>query len=210
MKLLLATGNAHKVTEISDLLRDVPHLEIVSLNDFPHVEMPEETGSTMLKNARIKALHCLRETGVPSLADDSGIEVDALNGEPGVHSARWVEGSDHDRINALLQRLAGTSAQERTARYRCTICIAFPDGRTIETEGTCEGHVAHELRGEHGFGYDPVLKITDATGAPSEYSGMTMAQVPPHVKAQISHRARAVRDARARLCDLLLQTNPQA
>jgi XTP/dITP diphosphohydrolase len=210
MKLLLATGNAHKVMEISDLLRDVPHLEIVSLNDFPHVEMPEETGSTMQENARIKALHCLQETGLPSLADDSGVEVDALNGEPGVHSARWVEGSDNDRMAALLQRLTNTPTAERTARYRCTICIAFPDGRMIETQGTCEGRIAYAGRGEHGFGYDPLLELTEATGAPSEYSGMTMAQVPPHIKAQISHRARAVRDARARLCDLLLQTNPQA
>ncbi len=115
MKLLLATGNPHKVTEISDLLRDVPGLEIVSLNEFPHVEMPEETGSTMQENARIKALHCLQETGLPSLADDSGVEVDALNGEPGVHSARWVEGSDNDRMDALLQRLTNTPTAERTA-----------------------------------------------------------------------------------------------
>jgi XTP/dITP diphosphohydrolase len=172
--------------------------------------MPEETGSTMPENARIKALHCLQETGLPSLADDSGVEVDAMGGAPGVHSARWVEGSDADRINAVLQRLANTPTEERTARYRCTICIAFPDGHMIETEGTCEGLVAYECRGEHGFGYDPVLEISEATGAPSEYSGMTMAQVPPQIKAQISHRARAVRDARARLCDLLLQTNSQA
>jgi XTP/dITP diphosphohydrolase len=207
MKLLLATGNSHKVTEISDLLGDVTDLEIVSLNDFAHVEMPEETGSTMAENARIKALHCLHETGLPSLADDSGIEVDALHGAPGVHSARWVEGSDADRMAALLQRLASTRSEERTARYRCTICIAFPDGRMIETDGTCEGHVASQPRGENGFGYDPILEIYEATGAPAEYSGMTMAQVPPSVKAQISHRARAMRDARARLCDLLAQNN---
>ena len=210
MKLLLATGNPHKVTEIRDLLRDVPNLEILSLDDFPHVEMPEETGSTMAENARIKALHCLHETGLPSLADDSGMEVDALNGAPGVHSARWVEGTDADRTNALLRRLDTIPTSERTARYRCTICIAFPDGGMIETEGTCEGRVAYERRGEHGFGYDPVLEISEATGASPEYSGMTMAQVPPPVKAQISHRARAVRDARNRLYDLMLQTNPQA
>jgi XTP/dITP diphosphohydrolase len=207
MKLLLATGNAHKVAEIGDMLRDVPNLEIVSLNNFPQVEMPEETGATMAENARIKALHCLRETGLPSLADDSGMEVDALDGAPGVHSARWVEGTDADRISALLQRLANTPTGERTARYRCTICIAFPDGGMIETEGTCEGHVAYEAHGEHGFGYDPVLEISEATGAPSKYLGMTMAQIPPQVKAQISHRASAVRDARARLCDFLSPDN---
>jgi XTP/dITP diphosphohydrolase len=199
MKLLLATGNAHKVTEIADLLRDVADLKIVSLRDFPQIEMPEETGSTMRENARLKAKHCARESGLPSLADDSGIEVDALNGAPGVHSARWVEGSDADRTNALLQRLASTRDEERTARYRCAICTAWPDGTLLESEGTCEGRITREWRGENGFGYDPVFEITSATGAPHEYSGKTMGEVPPHVKAQVSHRARAVSEARAGL-----------
>jgi XTP/dITP diphosphohydrolase len=101
MKLLLATGNAHKVTEISDLLRDVPHLEIVSLNDFPHVEMPEETGSTMQENARIKALHCLRETGLPSLADDSGVE------------------SMHSMVNRACIRRVGSKVVIMTAWLPC-------------------------------------------------------------------------------------------
>jgi XTP/dITP diphosphohydrolase len=199
MKLLLATGNAHKVQEIADLLRDVPDLEIVSLRDFPHIEMPEETGSTMQENARIKAEHCARESGLPGLADDSGIEVDALNGAPGVHSARWIEGSDADRTNALLQRLVSTRDEERTARYRCAICIAWPDGRLLESQGTCEGRIAREWRGANGFGYDPVFEITSATDAPHEYSGKTMGEVPPHVKAGVSHRARAVSEARAGL-----------
>lgn len=194
MIILLATGNGHKVEEISAMLRDVPHLEIKSLRDFPDVEMPEETGATMRENARIKAQSCARQSGVAALADDSGIEVDVLGGEPGVRSARWIEGSDEDRMLALLARTneSSTRNDERTARYRCAICVAFPDGRVLETEGVCEGRIAREPRGENGFGYDPIFETTPETGAPIEYSNCTMAQVPPELKAQVSHRARAV------------------
>lgn len=194
MTILLATGNAHKIEEIGELLRAVPHLEIVSLRDFPNVEMPEETGATMQENARIKARSVMQQTGIVSLADDSGIEVDVLNGAPGVRSARWIDGSDEDRMRALLARTnqSSTRNEDRTARYRCAICVAFPDGRILQTEGTCEGRIAHEPRGKNGFGYDPIFEITEATGLPIEYSNCTMAQVPPAVKAQVSHRARAV------------------
>jgi XTP/dITP diphosphohydrolase len=192
MKLLLATANAHKIEELRGLLCEIPDLEIVSLRDFPAIEMPDETGATMAENARIKAEHCARESGLPALADDSGIEVDALGGEPGVRSARWVEGSDADRTNALLHRLAST--HNRTARYRCAICIAWPDGKMVETEDVCEGRIGFEWRGENGFGYDPVFEITDQTGLPHRV-GRTMAEVLPEEKAQVSHRARAVRAA---------------
>lgn len=194
MTILLATGNAHKVEEISAMLRDVPHLEIRSLRDFPDVEMPEETGLTMRENAQSKAQSCARQSGMIALADDSGIEVDVLGGEPGVRSARWIEGSDEERMRALLARVDKSSTQmdERTARYRCAICVAFPDGRILETEGVCEGRIAREPRGANGFGYDPIFETTPETGAPIEYSNCTMAQVPPEVKAQVSHRARAV------------------
>ncbi len=188
MKILIATGNAHKVEEISALLGD--SFELVSLRQFPTIEMPEETGQTMRENARIKAEHCARESGLPSLADDSGIEVDALNGAPGVLSARWIEGSDEDRTRALLEKMEGK--ENRAARYRCAICSAFPDGKITETEATCEGRIAREPNGENGFGYDPIFELTKETGAPSEYSGHTMAQVPAQIKAQVSHRARAL------------------
>ena len=176
------------------MLRDVPRLEIVSLRDFPDVEMPEETGLTMRENARIKAQSCARQSGMIALADDSGIEVDVLHGEPGVRSARWIEGSDEDRMHALLARTdeSGTRTGERTARYRCAICVAFPDGRVVETEGVCEGRIAQQPRGNLGFGYDPIFEITPQTQAPIEYSNCTMAQVPAEVKAQVSHRARAI------------------
>ena len=194
MILLLATGNAHKVEEIAAMLRDVPNLEIQSLRDFPAVEMPEETGATMRENARLKAQSCAQQSGIAALADDSGIEVDVLGGAPGVHSARWIEGSDEDRMRALLDRTneSSTRNDERSARYRCAICVIFPDGRVLETEGVCEGRIAREPRGENGFGYDPIFETTPETGAPIEYSNCTMAQIPPEVKAQVSHRARAV------------------
>jgi XTP/dITP diphosphohydrolase len=162
MKLLLATGNAHKVTEISDMLRDVPHLEIVSLNDFPHVEMPEETGSTMPENARIKALHCLQETGLPSLADDSGVEVDAMGGAPGVHSAAWVEGSDTDRINAVLQRLVEYPNRRAYGplslhHLHCVSRRSHDRDRRALAKDSWPMNVAAST----AFGYDPFSELTE-------------------------------------------------
>jgi XTP/dITP diphosphohydrolase len=199
MKLLLATANEHKVRELAELLSAVPHLRLLSLRDFPAVQMPEETGATMRDNARLKAQHCARQSDLPALADDSGLEVDALDGAPGVISARWVAGSDADRTNALLAALQSTPPAQRTARYRCAICLAQPDGSIQEVEALCEGRIAREWRGANGFGYDPIFEITDATGAPPEYCGQTLAEAPPAVKALISHRARAVRLIAARL-----------
>lgn len=188
MQLLIATANAHKVEEISRLLGN--DYELVSLREFPNLEMPEETGETMAQNARLKAQACAQASGLPALADDSGIEVDALGGAPGVYSARWATGSDADRTQALLNKLA--DVPERGARYRCAICLAYPDGVLLEAEGTCEGRIAFEPRGENGFGYDPIFEIIAETGAPFANEGRTMAQVPPEIKAQVSHRARAL------------------
>lgn len=198
MKLLLATANEHKIREIEGLWVD-SEIELVSLRKFPNLEMPEETGATMVANARLKAIHCARESGLPSLADDSGIEIDFLDGGPGVHSARWVEGSDEDRTLALLSHLAGVPDEARGARYRCVICIASPRGTVLETEAVCEGCIAHLPQGQNGFGYDPIFVITEATGTTPEWIGQTMAQAPPEVKAQVSHRARALQKMRATL-----------
>lgn len=206
MRLLLATSSPHKLREIRELLRDVPGIETVSLRDFPNIQMPDETGATMADNARLKAEHCARVTGLPSLADDSGIEVDALDGAPGVRSARWVEGSDADRTRALLERLRDVPGEGRTARYRCAICVALPDGNIIESEATCEGRITRAVRGANGFGYDPVFEITDQTGAPREWTGQTLAEAPPTIKARVSHRARALRALEPRLRALLAQS----
>jgi XTP/dITP diphosphohydrolase len=199
MKLVVATTSAHKLEEIKALLANVPYLEVLSLRDFPPVEEPDENGSTMAENARIKAKYYAQHTQLPTLADDSGVEVDALGGAPGVHSARWVAGSDSDRTNALLAKLQNVPDEQRTGRYRCALCLAKADGSTwIETEGTCEGRIAHEVRGHNGFGYDPIFELTEATGAP-DWVGRTIGEAPPEIKAQISHRARAVSQLAAEL-----------
>jgi XTP/dITP diphosphohydrolase len=204
MKLVITTSSAHKLEEIKALLSDVMAWEVLSLRDFPPVEEPEEDGSSMAENARLKAAYYARHTQLPTLADDSGIEVDALDGAPGVHSARWIEGSDADRTNAILTKLQGVPDEQRTARYRCALCLINSDGNTLfETEGTCEGRIAHKWRGRNGFGYDPIFEMTEATGAP-EWIGRTIAEAPPAVKAQVSHRARAVRQLAAQLRDKVL------
>ena len=195
MKLVLATANTHKVQEIKGLLAG-SNIEVLSLREFPNVVMPEETGATMQENARIKAESIAKQTGLPALADDSGIEVDALGGAPGVHSARWVAGSDEDRTNALLEKLKDVTEENRDARYRCAICLARPDGKILQTEAICDGTIGYEFKGENGFGYDPIFVITEATGAPPECAGQTMAEAPPEIKAQVSHRARAVQKLR--------------
>lgn len=197
LKILVATANAHKLEEISPMLGT--EIELVSLREFPEIEMPEETGKTMADNARLKAQHGAKHSRLICLADDSGIEVDALGGQPGVLSARWVSGSDKDRTNALLEKIKNVAEEKRTARYRCAICVAFPDGKMLETDGTCEGKIALAPRGENGFGYDPIFEITEATGAGREYFRQTMAQIPPQIKAQISHRARALQAMRENL-----------
>lgn len=199
MTILLATTSAHKAGEIAELLAGTPNLKLETLNDYPTTEAPEEDGATMAENARIKAQFYAQHFGVTVLADDSGLEVDALDGEPGVHSARWAEGSDADRVLALLSRMTEVGEEERGARYRCSLCLASPAETLAETEGTCEGAIAFAPEGENGFGYDPIFQITLATGAVSEWVGKTMAQAPPEVKAGVSHRARAVRELAAKL-----------
>ena len=193
MKLLLATTSAHKAHEIAELLRDVPGLELETLNDYSATEAPEEAGDTMAANAKIKAEFYAQHFGVRVLADDSGLEVDALDGEPGVRSARWADGSDTDRTLAVLSRMMDVPVEHRGARYRCTLCLATPEGIEWEGEGVCEGEIALESKGTGGFGYDPIFGLTLATGAESEFVGQTLGQVAPEVKASISHRARAVR-----------------
>ena len=193
MKLLLATTSSGKAREIADILRDVPGLELETLDQYPSTEAPDEDADTMQGNAKIKAEFYAEHFGVRVLADDSGLEVDALDGAPGVHSARCLTGPGHEKNAALLSRLLDIPVENRGARYRCALCLATPDAVEWEDEATCEGEIALESKGENGFGYDPIFGITLATGASSEFVGLTIAQVPPQIKAGISHRARAVR-----------------
>jgi len=187
-KLLVGTNNPGKVREYEELLSDLPGtLEIT----FPAQEGlaldVEESGDTFEENARIKALAYAQASGLPSLADDSGLEVDALGGAPGVHSARYAgpASNDVDRYRKLLDALSHVPAGQRAARFRCVVALALPDGTLHTAGGTCEGEIGFAPRGEHGFGYDPVFIVAG-------YDGRTLAELPSDVKNEISHRARAL------------------
>lgn len=192
MTILLATTSAHKAREIAALLQN-SDVQLETLNDYPATEAPDEDGETMAQNARLKAQFYAAHFGKTVLADDSGLEVDALDGAPGVHSARWHEGSDTDRNRALLDKMSDVDDENRGARYRCALCLASPDAILLETEATCEGAIAPLSEGFGGFGYDSIFQITLATGADAQYVGQTLAQAPPEIKASVSHRAGAVR-----------------
>lgn len=182
MKLLIATHNQGKKQEYEALLAGLP-FELVNLSDLGIAEAVEEEGDTYAENAQLKARNYASKSGLLTLADDSGLEVDYLNGEPGVRSARYDGGTDEDRYRLLLQKLEGVPEKQRSARFRCVIALAWPDGRTELTEGTIEGRITFEPQGRYGFGYDPVFYVP-------QY-GRTMADLPPEVKNRISHRARA-------------------
>ena len=191
-KLLIATRNAGKMRELRQLLGGVPY-EIVSLDDLGIADEIAETGATFEENAALKAEGCSRLSGLLTLADDSGLEVDALGGAPGVRSARYAgaEASDADRVSLLLKNLANTRADDRSARFRCVIAIAAPGARTRFYAGVCEGRIAPAPRGDNGFGYDPIFDFPDL--------GMTMAELPTERKNAVSHRARAAKKAAAAL-----------
>jgi XTP/dITP diphosphohydrolase len=183
MRLLLATRNRHKVEEMRALLGDLP-LEIDGLDGFDHLpdELPED-GDTFEANALQKARFIHAATGIACCADDSGIEVDALDGRPGVHSKRFSpEGTDHANNRHLLALLQGRD--DRTARYRCALALVGP-GFERTVSGTCEGRIGTEPRGANGFGYDPLFW-------PADRPGRTMAELDPAQKNAISHRGRAL------------------
>lgn len=192
MKLVIATSNAGKIREMQALLSPALPWQIISLVDFPLFEMPPEDGETMAANARIKAKFCAKKLQLPCLADDSGLEVDALNGEPGVRSARWFPGTDPDRNTALLARLQNVPANKRTARFRCALCLAMSEDDLHEVEATCVGRVALSPSGNNGFGYDPIFEISAATRAKPFLIGQTMAELTSSEKSRLSHRGRAI------------------
>ena len=200
IKLLVATNNPGKVREYEALLRGLPLTLTYPAQEGIDIEV-EETGSTFAENACLKAAAYARASGLLTLADDSGLEVDALGGEPGTRSARYAGqgASDEDRYRLLLSKLKGVPWERRTARFRCVIAVARPQGEVRTAEGTCEGVIAFEPRGEHGFGYDPVFYMAEC--------GQTMAELELEVKNRISHRARAAEGARRILQELLTVAN---
>jgi XTP/dITP diphosphohydrolase len=193
-KLLLATNNQGKVREYISLLKDIPLLPVTLAEEGIKTDI-KETGKNFQENSGLKAKTLAAESRLLTLADDSGLEVDALNGEPGVLSARYAgeNASDADRIAFLLSRMKDVPEEQRTARFRCVIAVAEPDGETEYFSGECEGRIAMEPSGNLGFGYDPVFYIPEM--------GRTMAELPHEVKNGISHRARAAEKARKRLIE---------
>ncbi|MGA1844031.1 MAG: XTP/dITP diphosphatase [bacterium] len=196
MDLTIATYNRHKVREIAQILSDFP-LRITSLSDLPRRIAIEETGATFAENAAHKALTVASLVEGIVLADDSGLEVDALGGEPGVFSARYAgpRATDLQNNKKLLAALEGVPWERRGARFRCVVALVDAQRQVHYAEGTCEGIIAFEPVGEHGFGYDPLFFLPEYT--------MTMAQVSPAVKNRISHRAQAINRARDILDRLL-------
>ncbi|MBX3167100.1 MAG: RdgB/HAM1 family non-canonical purine NTP pyrophosphatase [Candidatus Eremiobacteraeota bacterium] len=186
MKILIATANAHKVDEIREILAGFP-LELCDLRDFPPVEPPEETGRDYAENALLKAVFYSKHTGLPALSDDSGLEVDALDGAPGLYSARF---GGHDmphsqKILRVLELLKQHPEKGRTARFRCCSTLVNPQtGQTLSQEATCEGFIAETPSGEHGFGYDPIFMVD---------SRRTMAELSAQEKHAISHRGKSLR-----------------
>ena len=182
MKLLLATQNKGKQKEWTALLASLP-LTIVAPEDLGLDIDVDETGETYQDNAFLKAVAYAKASGCPALADDSGLEVDALDGAPGVRSARYKLGTDKVRYLALLEALKDVPEAQRGARFRCVAALALPHGEKHSTEGVCEGSIRFSPSGTEGFGYDPVFFVTSHQ--------QTMAQLSRDVKNQISHRARA-------------------
>ncbi|HET9200857.1 MAG TPA: RdgB/HAM1 family non-canonical purine NTP pyrophosphatase [Dehalococcoidia bacterium] len=182
-EIVVATNNAGKVVEFRELLGE-SGLTVITPGDLGYEFEVDETGRTYVENARLKAREALRLTGLPSLGDDSGIEVDALDGAPGLRSARYAgEGAnDRDNRELLLSQLDGVN--ERSARFRCLLVLAFTAADEHVFEGVCEGEIARREAGDLGFGYDPIF-------VPEGYE-QTMAELAPKVKNRISHRGRAV------------------
>lgn len=185
-KMIFATGNEGKMREVRMILGDLG-AEILSLKEAGIQAEAEENGTTFEENAVIKAKEIMEKTGALVLADDSGLEVDALNGEPGIYSARYMghETSYHIKNKNLIERLEGKTGEERSARFVCAIAACFPDGRVLTTRGTMEGQIGYEEKGENGFGYDPIFYLPEYQC----YSG----ELPLEEKNKLSHRGKALR-----------------
>jgi XTP/dITP diphosphohydrolase len=194
-RLLLATTNKGKAAEYRDLLKGLD-FELVTLGQAGISQEAEENCSTFEGNARSKAEFYAALSGLLTLADDSGLEVDALGGEPGVRSSRYAgdNAGDAERVSFLLNKLRDIPQEKRQARFRCVIAISQPDKMTLTTEGTCEGFIAPGPQGDNGFGYDPIFYLP-------EYN-KTIAELTPDVKNRISHRGRAAEKARQLLVNL--------
>ncbi len=186
-KIVLATGNQGKVREMADILADFG-FDVVAQSEY-NVSDVAETGTTFIENAIIKARHAAKETGLPAIADDSGLEVDALNGAPGVYSARYSgEGAtDQKNIDKMLTAMEGIPAEKRTAHFHCVLVLMKHenDPTPLICHGTWEGHITTEQKGENGFGYDPIFWVSE--------DNCSSAELEPARKKQLSHRGQALK-----------------
>ena len=191
-KIIFATGNEGKMKEVRMILEDLG-LPVLSLKDAGITADVEENGTTFEENAQIKAKAIMEMTGALVLADDSGLEVDALDKEPGIYSARYMghDNSYHIKNQNIIDRLEGKVGEERSARFVCAIAAAFPDGRVLITRGTMEGQIGYEEKGENGFGYDPIFYLP-------EYQCYS-AELSLEEKNKLSHRGKALRLMKERL-----------
>ena len=185
MTFIIATNNEKKLVELSRILNPLGIRALSAKEAGVSLEEVEETGITFEENARLKARAALQKTGMPAVADDSGLMVDALNGEPGVYSARYGgEGAtDTQKNEKLLKNMENVPQEERTARFVSAVCCLFPDGREIMVRGECEGSIAYAPKGEGGFGYDPIFLVGERS----------YAELAPEEKDAVSHRGRALR-----------------
>lgn len=187
MKVVLASKNQHKLVEISAILSKLD-IELVLESELGVDIDVEETGTTFEENSFLKANAVMQATGLPALADDSGIAVDALNGEPGIYSARYGFDDSLDdwgRLLLLLKNMENVPDEKRTGRFVCVITMVYPHGRTVQARGEAEGMILREARGEGGFGYDPIFYYPPA--------GVTFAELPAEEKNKVSHRANALK-----------------
>ena len=186
MKIIFATGNENKLREIRQITENMG-IEIVSMKDAGYYTEVEETGTTFEENAYLKACAIAKKCNLPTLADDSGLEIDYLNKEPGIYSSRFMgEDTPYSVKNAeLLRRMEGVPDEKRTARFVCAICFVRPDGSNETVRATMEGRVAYKIAGENGFGYDPIFFLPER--------GCTSAELSPEEKNAISHRGKALR-----------------
>ena len=198
MDFLIATHNMKKRDELSRILKPVGVRALLAEEAGVDLTDVEETGTTFEENAFLKAQSGCLESGMPCIADDSGLAVDALDGAPGVFSARYSgeHGNDDKNNELLLENLKDVPMEQRTARFVSAVCCVFPDGRKITVRGECEGKIAFDLKGNGGFGYDPLF-------LPEEYEGKTMAQLTPEEKDSISHRGKALRLLSKKLEEIL-------
>lgn len=195
MKILIATHNKNKLREMKRILEPMGY-EVVTDTDLDiALSEVEENGETFLDNARLKAVSGCKESGLPCVADDSGLCVDYLCGEPGVFSARYsgVHGDDEGNNKKLLDKLQDVPEEKRTAHFACAICLSFPDGSEITAEGRCEGKIGFEKKGNNGFGYDPLFMVGDKS----------LAQMTSEEKDAISHRGNALKQLKSRMENIL-------